>query len=101
MKKFVLAAIVGASLIATAGASPNIFRAELESPVAERTRVVASSVVWLCEGNTCLAQKDTRTVSVRQCRALAEEVGRIVSFGGAERQLTAEQVAECNQRAGV
>jgi hypothetical protein len=95
-----VAATAAAALVGVAAyAGPmTTYRAQLETPVTERTRVVASSVVWICEGNACTAQKEARNATVRQCKALAEEVGRISSFTSAT-QLSAEQIAECNTRA--
>jgi hypothetical protein len=101
MKSIVLAALAGASLslASTAFASDRIV-AQLETPVAEKAKIVAGGSVWTCEGAVCsAAQQTSRATSVRACQSLAKEVGRLSAFGGERRQYEADQLTRCNTAA--
>lgn len=73
--------------------------ANLEQPVAAKTKVVAGGAVWACEGTTCwAAAPSSRTVSVRACQALTKEVGRVSTYGG-RNALDADGLTRCNASA--
>lgn len=95
--KFVVAAI--AALCVSTGAfagTKTYVTAKLATPVAEKAQVIANSVVWTCEGDTCTAQF-SRAVTARVCGELAKEVGQVTAIGN----LSAEDLARCNQRAAA
>lgn len=91
----VLLAAVATAFIAGPALARVPVVAKLEAPVAEKTRVIANGVVWRCEGDTCTGVMQ-RQVSVRTCGELAEEVGRLASFGSTERQVTGDDLTNCN-----
>lgn len=73
---------------------PAHYRAELAAP-AEKTRIVAGGLLWLCEGSECRAGKDnSRPLTV--CRKLAREASGITRFTVAGEDLPADELARCN-----
>ncbi|MEM8615637.1 MAG: hypothetical protein AAGF20_01765 [Pseudomonadota bacterium] len=83
----------GAAMAGTA------FTAQLEEPVAKFEKVAAAKALWSCSDDTCKAELDRRTVKVSTCKKVAKEVGKLVSFGNAKDQLSAEDLEECNKSA--
>ncbi|MDZ4778012.1 MAG: hypothetical protein SGJ23_14625 [Alphaproteobacteria bacterium] len=95
--KFAIAAIAALCISTGAFAAGKTYvTAKLASPVSEKSQVIANSVVWTCEGDTCTAQF-SRAVTTRVCGELAKEVGRVTSIG----DLSAEDLARCNLRAAA
>ena len=79
---------------ALAADGPAHYRAELAAP-AEKAKVVAGGLLWLCEGNECRARKDnSRPLTV--CRKLARETSAVTRFTVAGEELAAEELARCN-----
>lgn len=71
--------------------------AKLQSPVAEKTKLIAGGAVFICEGDTCYASApSSRTYAQATCKELAKNVGAIASFGGARRQLDDAKLGQCN-----
>ncbi|MGQ0531915.1 MAG: CC_3452 family protein [Caulobacteraceae bacterium] len=93
--------IVAAAIISAAFATPalarDVYTIRLAAPVAEQTRVIALNTIWDCNGDTCLARAD-HGANVRSCRQFVRESNglRIASYGSADDQLTADEVARCN-----
>lgn len=82
------------ALPALAADGPAHYRAELSAP-AEKARVVAGGLLWLCEGSECRAGKDnSRALTV--CRKLARETSAITRFTVAGQDLPADELARCN-----
>lgn len=71
--------------------------ASVSPPTNRRQRVVVDGEVWVCDGELCagLAPPTSRG-QVRACRDLANAFERVLSFQVAERKLTAEELAACN-----
>jgi hypothetical protein len=67
-----------------------------EKPAASPT-VAAAGANWQCAANQCSRSAPATFVTAESCRALAQQVGRIRSFGTATSQLDAAQLAQCNQ----
>lgn len=89
-----LAATVTLAVPAFAADGPAHYRAELAAP-ADKTKVVAGGLLWVCEGSECRAGKDnSRPLTV--CRKLAKETPAIVRFSAAGSELPAEELARCN-----
>ena len=88
-----------AAIAATAAApalAGTVFTATLETPVAERERLVASKALWTCEGETCTAELKRKTVTVRACKRLAKEIGTLADFSNGEESLDETDLASCN-----
>ena len=81
-------------------AAAGVFTVTLEEPVTERTRHVADGAVWICEGETCTADLKRSKVSVRACREIADEAGRLTAYSNGSDQLDAEELDRCNKAAG-
>ena len=94
--KIAFAAVAALGLFSGAAYAKSVVTATLAAPVAERTQVIASGVVWTCAADSCQAKLD-RAPTARVCMDLAREVGQIAAFGA----LTAEDVARCNTRAAA
>jgi hypothetical protein len=92
------------ALTLTLGAAPafatgTAFTATLEAPVAERTRIVADGAVWVCQDASCSALLNRSTPTVRACKQLVRETGRLTAYSNGTLSLTSDEVAECNTRA--
>lgn len=95
--KFAIAAIAALCVSTGAFAAGKTYvTAKLATPVAAKAQVIANSVVWTCEGDTCTAQF-ARAVTARVCGELAKEVGQVTAMG----DLTTEDLARCNLRAAA
>lgn len=59
--------------------------------------VTAGNLVWQCGGNRCEINGPWSAPAVGACRALAQRVGPIVSYGRPGNQLSAGDLAACNK----
>ena len=92
-------AILGAAALAlTAPAFAANFVFETEQPVAEK-HVIAESVVWTCEGTTCVGDLDRKKASVRICKKIAKEVGVVTALRNDSSELTRSKPARPRPRA--
>ena len=74
--------------------SGHYYRAEL-SQAAPASQVIAGSVLWLCNGTECVADKGTsRPVVI--CKRLAEATSAVMRFSYAGEDLAADDLARCN-----
>jgi len=71
------------------------YRVELAES-ARKAQVRAGNVNWECRGKLCVASAHGGNVSVRGCRELAGQVGRVVSYRSEIKALGAEQIDVCN-----
>ena len=51
---------------------------------------------WGCQGLRCTAKSTAPTPDVAGCKALAEQIGQIKSYGHPAKQLSAEELKQCN-----
>lgn len=90
------AAIVTLSVAGSAFAESAV-TAKLQAPVAEKTKFIAGGAIFLCEGDTCVAQAPTsQTFASATCKTVAKTVGAIASFEGGHRSLDADKLGACN-----
>ena len=94
------ATLSAAALIATVlpvvhAAESYSYRVELVE-TAPKSRVRAGNVNWECRGKYCVANARGGNVSVRGCRELAGQVGRVTSYRSEIKQLDGGQLDECN-----
>ena len=96
LRSIVAAAIISAAFVAPAFAR-DLYTIRLAQPVAEQTRVIALNTIWDCSGDTCLARAD-HGANVRSCRHFVRQSNglRIASYGTANAQLSADELARCN-----
>ena len=90
--------ISAAALAFAAPALAGTFVFETAQPVAEK-RVIAESVVWTCEGTTCVGDLDRKTVSLRICKKIAKEVGKITALRSDKSELDAADLESCKASA--
>lgn len=73
--------------------------AKLNSPVVEKTKLIAGGSMFTCEGDTCIAVVPTsQTMNLATCKAVAAKVGPLASYG-ARNALEADRLAACNATA--
>jgi len=90
-----LAVLAAAVFPAAAAAQSYSYRVEL-AETAKRSQVRAGNVNWECRGKYCVASARGGNVSVRGCRELAGQVGRVISYRSEIKQLESGQIDECN-----
>ena len=94
LRSLALVAAAALSVPAFAADGPGHYRAELSAP-AEKAKIVAGGLLWVCEGSQCRAGKDnSRPLTV--CRKLARETATVVRFSVAGSELPADELARCN-----
>lgn len=98
MIRFVPLAAACAALVLPAAAGTN-FTAKLTTPVESGDSIIAAKAIWSCDGDTCVAELNRRTVTVRTCKKVASEVGVLAAFSNDKESLSAEDLAKCNEAA--
>ena len=94
LKSLLVAALASTAFIGAAHAR-EAFTAKLEAPAAE-SRVITLNTIWTCDGDTCVARPNHAS-TVRACRQFVRETGiRVVAYGPAGQELSAEEIARCN-----
>ena len=92
------AALSGLALATSAMADPVL--AKLETPTKAAVRPVAGGAVFECLGDVCAAREPASDTSgVRGCKELVRQLGPVSAYGPGSRQLSTEQLAECNHSA--
>lgn len=94
--KIAFAAVAALGLLAGAAYAKTDVSAKLAVAQPAHSRVIASGVIWNCEGDSCTAKLE-RAPTARNCMDLAGKVGQVVSFGG----LNEADLARCNARAAA
>ncbi|MBU2606400.1 MAG: hypothetical protein KKC43_10985 [Alphaproteobacteria bacterium] len=92
------ALISAAALALAAPALAGTYVFETAAPVADK-RVIAESVVWTCEGTTCVGDLDRKKPSLRICKKIAKEVGIVTALRNDESELTADEIEACKASA--
>ena len=97
IRSILIASAFGAVVLpAAAGTS---FTAKLANSFDSNDTVVAAKAVWSCEGDTCVAELNRRTATVRTCKDVASEVGELVAFGTEKDGLSEADLEKCNKAA--
>jgi hypothetical protein len=94
---FAGAVVIATTLIAGAASAQTngpAYRAELVQPAAA-PQMLASGVLWRCEGAVCTASRATSRPAI-VCARLVREAGPVASFSVAGQPLPADQLARCN-----
>lgn len=87
--------LAAGSFSAAAATTSYSYRVELAG-TAIKSRAHAGGVDWECRARYCVASAPGGNVSVRGCRELASQVGRVVSYRSEIKQLASDQIDECN-----
>ena len=88
-----------AVLALPAAAAGTGFTAKLANALDSQESIVAAKALWSCSEDTCVAELNRRTATVRTCKQVASEIGELVSFGTAKASLSEDDLAECNEAA--
>ena len=102
MIRTTLAAAAALMTFALAGpaAAQTQVTATLEQSVAERTRLVAGSAVFWCEGEACVATvSNSRTFIPATCKDIASRFGPVTAFASGSKAFDAERLEACNASA--
>lgn len=91
----VAAALVAAAWPAEAATKSYSYRVEL-AETAKKSQARAGGVTWACRGRYCITSAPGGNVSVRGCRELAGQVGRIISYRSEIKELGGDQIDACN-----
>ena len=90
-----IGAVLPAPAMAQAGGSYD-YTAATQVEAARQGAVDAAGIRWQCRGSSCTVSGPWPQPGVMACRALAQQVGRIKSYGHPGASLNASQLAECN-----
>ncbi|MEQ8300305.1 MAG: hypothetical protein RH945_07155 [Hyphomonas sp.] len=90
--------ISAAAMAFAAPALAGTFVFETAAPVADK-HVIAESVVWTCEGTTCVGELDRKKVSLRICKKIAKEVGEVTALRNDKSELDAADIETCKSSA--
>lgn len=94
IRTFISAAVAASFAgVAFAGGS---FTATLETPLSKADEIVAAKAIWSCADDTCKAELSRKTATVKTCKKVAKEVGKVTSFAGEKNALSAEDLEACN-----
>jgi hypothetical protein len=88
------ALLSAAALALTTPAFAATFVFETAAPVAEK-HVIAESIVWTCDGTTCVGDLDRKAPSVRICKKIAKKVGVVTALRNDKGELTADEIEAC------
>ena len=92
-------AALAVSAFATASMAEPVV-AKLQAPTQGAVKPVAGGAVFECLGDVCAARAPASdTAGLRGCKDLARQVGGVTTFGPSSKQLSSDQLAECNQSA--
>ncbi len=93
-----LAALAGLLSLAAAPAfADTLLTASLVQPVNRPAKIIASDLLWSCDGSTCTTQvSDDRAASGSLCRDLTKQVGAVSAYNYASASFAADQLAKCN-----
>jgi hypothetical protein len=87
---------------AGAALADDAITAKLQAPVAAKTKFIAGGAIFLCEGDTCIAQAPTsQTFAAATCKVIAKNAGAVESFGGSRKSLDADKISACNAAAAT
>jgi hypothetical protein len=92
-------AALAVSAAATAAMAEPVV-AKLQAPAPGAVKPVAGGAVFECLGDVCAARAPASdTAGLRGCKDLVRQVGAVSAFGPSSRQLSADQLSECNSSA--
>lgn len=73
--------------------------AETETPADTPRMFIAESALWKCEGSVCEAELSVRRPTLKTCKKVAREIGRLSAFHSEDRALNARNLEKCNREA--
>ena len=108
MRMLAMASAIAVCTLATsnlvsAAAPSYLAQATLATPVSAATETEISGVTWRCEGEKCEGKGDRRgslDSYMKECRKVAETLGKLTSYASRGRDMSARDVQNCNKLAG-
>jgi hypothetical protein len=94
---------VATSNLVSAAAPSYLAQATLATPVSAATEMEISGVIWRCEADQCEGKGDRRgslDSYMKECRKVAETLGKLTSYSSRGRTMSARDVQNCNKLAG-
>ncbi len=77
------------------------YLAETVTPAKHQGAVSAGGVAWQCSGGRCTAAGPWPAPGVGACKALAQQVGALKSYGHPQQRLGAHELQQCNSAAAT
>lgn len=100
IKKIVTGLVFSSALIGTSLFAGNINEVKVvlaNTLSAPKLNVIAGDGVFNCDGNTCTASMERQKPMSRDCRPLARQVGKVVSFQVGSVALDEKGLETCNK----
>src|SRR5262245_47578616 len=94
-----VALLAGAGWSARADAQIDYVATTVAKSASRQGAVLAGKLTWQCSGDRCTVSAPLPSPGVPFCRDLASTVGALRSFGNEKAQLSAAQLAQCNESA--
>lgn len=97
-------AVIAASFILTQTATPAqavngpFYSATLSRPMDGVEKIIQKGVLWTCSAAECTAARDTSRPAI-VCARLAQKVGPVIRFSNPQGDLSAQDLARCNELA--
>ena len=90
------------SNLVSAAAPAYIAQATLVTPVASTSETEIAGVKWRCERDQCEGKGERRTMDsyMKECRKVAETLGKLTSYASRGRDMSPRDVQSCNKLAG-
>lgn len=77
-------------------ATAHTYTAETHANASKQGKVTAGPLEWQCKSRRCTIKGPWDAPTVDACRALAQQVGAIKSYGRSGKKLNAQELAQCN-----
>ena len=98
-KTALVAVLFAASFSGAALAQDKTVTARLAAPLAQPTRIIAQNTIWTCSGDSCVAISH-RDPTAHECRVFVRSARQaVVAYGAEDQQLSADELARCNDDA--
>lgn len=95
LKALVFHSVLLASSVAFA--QTEHYAASTAQPIGEQKEFIANGNIWRCSGTTCILTSEPRDPgSMRTCRELKRQVGRLTAYGSATHTYDGVKLAKCN-----
>lgn len=72
------------------------YTAETQATARNQGAIAVGNANWKCQGARCTTNVTTSRPAVAACKALAQQVGPIKSYGHTQKQLTSGELERCN-----
>lgn len=95
MSRLFVAALGLVAISTTSAMAATPLTATLAAPAAKQKPVLAS-IIWRCEGTTCVSASTVNVSDSSACRAVAKSLGKVTAFTSARGAFDEAKLAKCN-----